>query len=71
MSGRACSALVVTLVYAVAVRKEPIHEAPRSSKRTYEPPKLVKLGDVAELTRAVGNMGTVTDGGSGSTQKTH
>ena len=40
-----------------------------SPKKRYEQPHLVVYGSISEITKAVGDMGSV-DGGSGMTTKT-
>jgi hypothetical protein len=46
--------------------------APQSAaaRKVYAPPRLRVYGDVATLTRAIGNMSAKTDGGSGKNSKT-
>jgi hypothetical protein len=44
--------------------------AGRPPKKQYAAPKLRVYGDVAAITRTVGNTGTVLDGGHGSMSKT-
>jgi len=41
-----------------------------AARTPYSPPVLRVYGDVAALTRAIGNTGTVADGGHGSMSKT-
>ncbi len=41
-----------------------------ASRKVYAPPRLRVYGDVATLTRAIGNMSAKTDGGSGKNSKT-
>lgn len=48
---------------------ERIDHPERSVKRKYVAPKVIVYGNIAEITKALGNMGA-TDGGSGSTSKT-
>jgi hypothetical protein len=41
-----------------------------AARKAYAPPRLRVYGDVATLTRAIGNMSVKTDGGSGKNSKT-
>ena len=41
-----------------------------AARKVYVPPRLRVYGNVATLTRAIGNMSAKTDGGSGKNSKT-
>jgi hypothetical protein len=41
-----------------------------SMRKTYDTPKLRVYGDVAALTRSVGHLGSLADGGHGAMSKT-
>ena len=48
---------------------QPDKPAQDEGKKVYRAPKLTKLGDLRDMTMAVGNSGA-SDGGSGMTSKT-
>ncbi|HEX4784356.1 MAG TPA: lasso RiPP family leader peptide-containing protein [Candidatus Sulfotelmatobacter sp.] len=48
---------------------EQANEQP-SQKREYETPRLVRHGDLVEVTRSFSNMGTVDSAGVGTNHKT-
>ena len=41
-----------------------------SKKKQYETPKLVRHGDLVEVTRSFGNMGNIDSAGVGTNHKT-
>jgi hypothetical protein len=44
---------------------------PAAARKPYATPKLRVFGDVAALTRSIGNTTTNSDGGHGAMSKTH